>query len=216
MRAIDLVHPGDLVFDVGAHAGLQTRAFLERGARVVAIEPLWYRVQQLRNENYEAMVEDRLRLEECALGHAKGQAALRCCQVRDAISSLSVRWTRISRFAAEWTWDSEYIVEVETLDRMMAKHGRPDFVHLDVCGMESYVLDGMSFPPPALAFPFFGEFMNAASTCLLRLQHLGMREFNMSRSDDDALLFETWTDALTIRQHIPIEHDGVIYGRISS
>src|ERR1700681_602882 len=34
-----LVEPGDLVFDIGAHAGNRTRALASLGCRVVALEP---------------------------------------------------------------------------------------------------------------------------------------------------------------------------------
>lgn len=33
------IHPGDLVFDVGANVGNRTKIFLRLGARVVAFEP---------------------------------------------------------------------------------------------------------------------------------------------------------------------------------
>src|SRR2546423_15434440 len=35
----EFVHPGDLVFDVGAHVGDRVAAFRRLGARVVAVEP---------------------------------------------------------------------------------------------------------------------------------------------------------------------------------
>ncbi len=34
-----MIGPGDLAFDIGAHAGNRTRAMLRAGARVVALEP---------------------------------------------------------------------------------------------------------------------------------------------------------------------------------
>ena len=34
-----ILAPGDLAFDIGAHAGNRTRAMLRAGARVVALEP---------------------------------------------------------------------------------------------------------------------------------------------------------------------------------
>jgi hypothetical protein len=38
-RDTQFVEPGDLVFDIGAHAGNRTRAFAALGCRVVALEP---------------------------------------------------------------------------------------------------------------------------------------------------------------------------------
>jgi hypothetical protein len=37
--SMQFVKPGDLVFDIGAHAGNRTRAFASLGCRVVALEP---------------------------------------------------------------------------------------------------------------------------------------------------------------------------------
>lgn len=44
------IRPGDLVLDVGAGSGVVTRALLERGARVVAIELHPHRVALLREQ----------------------------------------------------------------------------------------------------------------------------------------------------------------------
>ncbi|HUV14449.1 MAG TPA: hypothetical protein VMY18_12460, partial [Acidobacteriota bacterium] len=43
-----IIHPGSLVFDIGACIGQMTEFYLSRGARVIAVEPESVDVKKLR------------------------------------------------------------------------------------------------------------------------------------------------------------------------
>ena len=43
---------------------------------------------------------------------------------------------------------------VTTLDRLIAQHGVPSFIKIDVEGFEDQVLAGLTHPVPALSFEF--------------------------------------------------------------
>src|ERR671930_1805308 len=70
----EFVHPGDLVFDIGAHVGDRIGCFRRLGARVVAVEPQPQLVTTLR------LLYGRDRnviIEPVALGRAPGSIELK-------------------------------------------------------------------------------------------------------------------------------------------
>ena len=79
-----IVAPGDLAFDVGAHAGNRTRALLGAGARVVALEPQWLFHAFLRRD-----LPASVTLLPLAAGRAPGRATLAVSRLHPTVSSLA-------------------------------------------------------------------------------------------------------------------------------
>ncbi len=172
------VRPGDLCFDVGAHLGNHTAAWLALGARVVAVEPHPRLMDALRGW-YGA--DDRVTLLEAALGAEPGLKTLRISSRHPTVATLSAEWiaaVRSARSFAGVEWDAARPVRVHTLDALIEHHGEPAFCKIDVEGGELDVLRGLSRPLPALSIEYIPAALDFTLRCLDLLAALGDYEYN--------------------------------------
>ncbi len=186
------IKKGDLVFDVGANKGARAVFFKGLGAKVLAIEPQSKFAEELRNAFAKSPEVSILNI---ALGEAEGEAEIQLASA-DAVASLSKDWIetvkRSGRFKGiEWSGTEK--VKVSTLDKLIAEHGTPSFVKIDVEGFELQVLKGLSRPVGALSFEFIAEDLERAKLCLARLEELGEIVANYSEGESMRLaLGSSW------------------------
>jgi len=185
------VEPGDLVFDVGANIGENTALFAGLGARVVAVEPL--------PECAALIAGDDVAVECCAVGAAAGQLELHVCSAALDISSGSPEWISAMCAAglATGPWDRRLTVPVTTLDALVARHGIPRFVKVDVEGFELDVLRGLSRRVAAVSIETHRATLDKALACVARLDDLGFERFAVSRGHSAQL--SPWMDARAAR-----------------
>jgi FkbM family methyltransferase len=182
------VPTGGLVFDIGANQGRLTQVFAEIGARVVAVEPNPALTARVRARYGSA----RVTVEGAAIGDQEGTAELSLG--RDSgHSTLSTDWQDAIGDAATDRWDGSVEVPVTTLDALIARHGRPDFVKIDVEGFEPQVLSGLHEPVDALSFEFLCAAPELAPRCIERIRALGHYEFNLARGEEHDLAPGEWT-----------------------
>jgi FkbM family methyltransferase len=196
---------GDLAFDIGAHVGDRVSSFRRLGCRVIALEPLPLCQRLLRLIHGR---DPQVSLVTAAAGSRCGRALLHVNRANPTVCTLSAEFVRAARGAPGWEgqeWDAHIEVPVVTLDRLVATHGAPRFVKIDVEGSEPEVLRGLTCRVPALSFEFTTIRRQAARDCLALLQRLGDYRFDVALGESQQLEFgrpvaakklAAWLDAL--------------------
>jgi FkbM family methyltransferase len=188
----NFVKAGDLAFDVGAHVGDRISSFRRLGARVVALEPQPGPARLLR------LIHGRdpgVTLIEAAAGDRDGEVTLHVNSANPTVSTASDEFVRAADGSAGWegqVWDQTLTVPCVTLDRLVAEHGQPGFIKIDVEGFEDRVLAGLSQPVAALSFEFTTIAREVAERCLRRLAALGPYRVDIALGESQRLEFNRW------------------------
>lgn len=213
------VRPASLCFDVGAHVGNRVRCWRGLGARVVAVEPHPDLVTVL---GWLYGRDPQVHIVAAGLGASPGQAPLLADGRNLTVATLSPDWARrmgSDRAFRGIAWRPQAQVEVTTLDALIARFGRPDFVKIDVEGLEPEVLAGVSEPLPALSFEYLAAAPEAALACVERLESLAPYRYNWSHGESHRLASAGWLDAEAIRSVLadlaPGSGSGDVYARLA-
>ena len=194
------VRTGDLVFDAGAHVGDRVAAFRRLGAGVIAIEPQPALVRTLhllygRDAN--------VTIEPVALGGHSGTVELKLNVDNPTVSTVSDDFVAAAQGAPGWqgqAWTKRIAVPMTTLDALIARHGVPAFVKIDVEGFEAQALAGLSHPVAALSFEFTTIQRAVALAALERCVALGFSGFDAVLGEGQVFVHGAWRPAEAIRQ----------------
>jgi FkbM family methyltransferase len=211
------VKPGDLVFDIGAHVGDRVAAFRRLGARVVAAEPQPALVKLLRwLYRRDAMVT----IEPIALGASLGTIEFALNIDNPTVSTASRDFIAAAAGAPGWEgqrWTTCVSVPQTTLDALIAKHGVPAFIKIDVEGFEAEVLSGLTHGVAALSFEFTTIQRNVATACVGRCAAIGLTRFDACLGEGQTFVHGRWCSADEIARWLvglPQEaNSGDIYAR---
>ncbi|PZQ47978.1 MAG: FkbM family methyltransferase [Rhodovulum sulfidophilum] len=209
----EILGPGDLAFDIGAHAGNRTRAMLAQGARVIALEP-----QPLFHAWLARDLPRGATLLRAAAGARAGRARLAISRLHPTVTSLAPGFAETMAGAAGFgyvRWDAEAEVEVTTLDALIAREGRPRFIKIDVEGAEDSVLAGLSTPVDWIAFEALPALPGVTAAALVRLEALGSYRFNFIPGEAERFALPDWTDAARIAAFVAAAGcAGDVYARL--
>lgn len=135
-RDLCRVRAGDVVVDAGCSEGFFARFALERGARVLAVEPWGPLADGLRRTFAREIAEGRLEIAPVLLSDRPGEATLQ--------ADSSQPWGASASLAKGVTADRQETVPQTTLDALVAgsTFGRCDFLKMDIEGAERPAIAG--------------------------------------------------------------------------
>lgn len=186
------VRAGDLVFDLGAHAGNRTRALAALGCRVIAVEP---------QPDFARLLQTlfggspHVTVIEAAVGNRPGRILLSISERTPTVTTVAADWRDARSHDPDFAhvrWDRGIEVEATTLDALIDRFGVPAFVKIDVEGAEPEVLAGLSRAVPALSFEYLPRALGCVRVCVARLETLGAYRFNWSAGESSRLAAERW------------------------
>jgi len=209
------LRPGDLAFDIGAHVGDRVASFRRLGARVVAVEPQPALVFTLK---LLYALDRQVTIEPVALGPKSGTIELKLNPPNPTVATASSDFIAAAEGAPGWEdqhWTKTKTVAMKTLDELIAKHGIPRFVKIDVEGFEDEVLAGLHHPLPMLSFEFTTIQRGVALKAIERLARSSLYSFNAALGESQQLVHADPLDAKNIArwiEQLPAEaNSGDIY-----
>ncbi len=194
----EFVSPGNLVFDLGAHAGNRTRAFASLGCRVVALEPQPDFAQLLRVLFARS---SRVKVIEAAVSEMDGRLTLAVSERTPTVTTLEASWREVRKREIGFAgvqWNRRIEIETTTVDTLIDRFGVPAFIKMDVEGAEPRVLAGLSRPVAALSFEYLPTALREAHECVARLNMLGAYLYNLSVGESYRLTSDRWLTAAEV------------------
>nr|WP_321483137.1 FkbM family methyltransferase [uncultured Cohaesibacter sp.] len=215
----EMIQPGDLVFDIGAHVGNRAKSMVSLGAKVVAVEP-----QPVFADLLEKILAEKLNgLERCAVGAEEGMVTLQISSLHPTVSSTSsafVDGVRMTDGFRQVTWDRGITVPMTTLDVLIDHYGMPAFCKIDCEGAEADILKGLSKPIRLVAFEYTPVMPTLAFEAIKRLGELGSYKFNRVIGESHKFVETGWKDGTEMRRDLAnlstSSPFGDVYARLES
>lgn len=191
------IHRQLLIFDVGANVGQKTRVFLKLGARVVALEPQPDCFEEL---NFRCGRHRNLTPVNAAVASNSGSGKFYLRAHRAA-----------SGLVEEWEGEVQKTIDVKllTLDELIAIHGRPYYIKIDVEGFELEVLRGLSCQVPLISFEYHLRDKDIQKTldCLNLLSEFGEISLNATPAERLLLKYPRWKSKKEFLSAFPRDFD---------
>jgi hypothetical protein len=202
-----IIKSGDLVFDIGSNLGDKSDVFLSLGSMVIAFEPqiecYEYTLNRFRdNKNFIA--------ENLALDEKIGVSQIFIASYH-TISSMSEKFieeSKKNRFIG-YSWDQVKEVSTNTLDNMIIKYGKPNFIKIDVEGYELNVLKGLKTPIDTISIEYNPELCSIAIDSIEYIDSLNNNKtlFNYGYRNDEYFKYDEWITKDSIIEYLKSVND---------
>lgn len=168
-----------LAFDIGSHKGTFSDYLHNQGyTTIVAVDPLGIN-ESPHNHYIQAVVSD-----------VPGTATLHL-NTNTAICSINTNFVEKSRFSDSphyqpyATFTGTKQVPAITYEQLVAEHGKPHLVKLDVEGHEQQIIKSMLHLPTVIGFEWHEEFTVITVDCLQWLYKMGFHYFELQDFTND-------------------------------
>lgn len=187
------VRRGDLVFDVGANKGQKTTALLALGARVLAVDPNPVCTSVIVKNHRKEISSGRLHVECAAVASQPGHITLAVFDSTADMVSGSAEFLNYARTLG-YAETRTIAAVVLTVDQLINRFGLPQFLKIDVEGMDAEVLRGLTSRPRYLSFEYNTAVALIENTrqCFKEGLRLGYVEANFTEGISTRLLFDRW------------------------
>ncbi|CAN5779730.1 hypothetical protein BH11BAC7_BH11BAC7_16970 [soil metagenome] len=211
-KPFKFIEPGSLVFDIGANLGNYSAVFLEKKAKVIAVEPQSYCVDflKLRFGNNSA-----IKIIRCGIGAQEEEKELMISSAH-TLSSFNKEWVegvnKTERFKpSHAVWEKKEKIPMKTVDGLIKEYGLPSYLKIDVEGYEKQVLRGLHQPVEWVSFEYtIPELAKDAMECIQLLTVIADYEFMSIKAIG---VNEKWLSANEIETEIhELEKSGELLG----
>jgi FkbM family methyltransferase len=186
-----IIKKNDLVFDVGCNIGEKAKTYLDKNARVICFEPQPNCIKTL-NKRFEG--NDKIIIEPIGLDKEKGVSVIYEAS-HDTISSMSLEFietVKKERFR-DYNWNNKININVDTLDNMILKHGKPSYIKIDVEGYELNVLNGLTNQIDFISIEFTPELCQTSIDSINYIEKInGECIYNYGYREDLVFKFDKW------------------------
>lgn len=202
-----------MYFDIGSNIGKWALANIDKCDKIVSVEASPYTFERLANH----CKHDRIILLNFAVCNNDGKDITFYHADADVLSTINKEWltSESSRFH-NYTF-TEIVCKTITIDQLIAEHGKPELIKIDVEGGEYECISSLTQKVDVLCFEWASEVNDITFKCLDYLTTLGFTEFYVQFGDDYTYRPTEYGSLDLAKQQllntVPKEHWGMIWCR---